>query len=180
MRCGLESIIYLVVFFLVVGMSMGCAGTQEIDEPKEPEAPAVEGNSSNTEEEEPPSETADKTATETQVGPGESASTPSCGDLELAAKYDECNAAKEEQPCVAAGGKWTRVGMSPVSMCQCYTGQEECTCETGADCLSDCIAALDLKDWGCSPQRHCSKVSKTAGCWCRYHPDGNVRKVCMD
>jgi hypothetical protein len=167
---------------LLVSVSGGCAGTQESDESVEPSSTAAEANYNNPGEEDAPVEEAGsfKTNTETQAGATESETTVSCGDPKLAAKYNECQAAKDEQSCVAAGGNWTKIGLSPTKLCQCYTGQEDCPCETSADCLSHCIASLDLSNWDCSAKRTCSKVAKTAGCWCRYHKDGGVRKVCMD
>lgn len=170
------------VGILLASVSMGCAGTQESDETLETSSREVGTNPNSANEENTPKkeEKSDKTENEAPPAPAANETQITCGDPKPAAKYNECKVAKDEQSCVAAGGNWTRVGLSPVSMCLCSTGQEECPCETSADCLSTCIAPLDLKNWDCSPKRHCSAVDKTAGCWCRYHEDGSVRKMCVD
>ena len=182
MRYVLAITCRLMITTLLVVVSLGCAGTLDTDEVAEPKVPVVETNLKSTSEASASSGevSTDKTTAEAPSETAGNNATPACGDPKAAANYDACLAAKEEQSCLAAGGRWTRIGLSPNNLCQCPTGQEDCPCETSADCLSSCISPVDLSNWNCSENKTCASVAKVAGCWCRYHPDGSVMKACVD
>src|SRR5688572_26720801 len=63
-----------------------------------------------------------------------------CGDPIVAQRFAACRQAQDQPSCEAAGGTFTRIGLSPDPQCQCPTGQENCPCTDPTSCLSVCIA----------------------------------------
>jgi hypothetical protein len=105
-----------------------------------------------------------------------------CGDPEVLARYPACRAADDEASCLAAGGTWTRIGLSPVEACQCPTGQGGCPCDRRTDCLTACIAPTTGGVFACDGVTvgSCSPVGITVGCWCFFDAEGNVEGICVD
>jgi hypothetical protein len=108
-----------------------------------------------------------------------------CGDPAVMARYPRCTSAVDPTSCAAAGGNWTRIGLSPMPSCVCPTGQDGCPCARQGDCLSACTAPLP----GGAPTTHtcdavasgtCTPTSPWVGCWCWFDAQGSAQPICAD
>ena len=105
-----------------------------------------------------------------------------CGDPAIMAGFDECIAAEDEEPCVAAGGSWGTIGLHPDPACQCPTGQADCPCTRSTECLGSCVAVPPSPPFGCEgvTEGSCAPVAPMVGCWCWFDEDGEMMGLCAD
>ncbi len=105
----------------------------------------------------------------------------SCGDREVMDRFPSCVAAETEGSCLAAGGTWTRVGLSLEPECLCPTGQDGCPCSRATACLGACVGPLEGLPHDCSAaQGSCTHAHPTVGCRCWFDENGNAQPLCAD
>lgn len=102
------------------------------------------------------------------------------GDPKALANYPTCIKAKDEPSCKAAGGTWTKVGLSPSPECLCPTGQQQCACTNASQCLSACVADNVAPNAKCPSQGHCAAGSIVVGCICLFDKNGKADPICID
>jgi hypothetical protein len=102
------------------------------------------------------------------------------GDPKAAANYPTCTKAKDPMSCIAAGGNWTTVGLSPNKECLCPTGQGACACNHASQCLSGCIVENVPPNGMCPSQGHCAPFSIVVGCVCLFDENGKADPICID
>ena len=112
-------------------------------------------------------------------GPRPEQALPACGDPQIMAAFEGCQAATTQSDCEGAGGKWTRIGLGPDPHCLCPTGQGSCPCTRSSDCLGSCVADMP-KMWECPmTQGTCTAEAPVVGCRCWFR-DGTPQGLCAD
>lgn len=109
---------------------------------------------------------------------------PACRPEPLAAAFSACRATDSEAACVAAGGEWGPVHLSPDPACRCPTGQEGCRCTRASDCLGRCMdhrEAVSLTQ-PCSRDLdyRCTAYEPRNGCFCTVSETGETGVICAD